>query len=148
MSGIGEASAIIAVAQLGINLSRNLIAYVGEVKDAQIRIRSIGNDIANTSSALNQIGDLVEQNPRTNQFNQEGVSSAERCSKECSVIIKAVRNELDKIGWQDGSSTNTSFLTSLYWPFVRGRLELPRAELQRIKADLTLLLTSAWFLRA
>lgn len=147
-SGVGEASAIIAVAQLGIKLSSALISYVGEVKDAQNRIRRIGNEIATTSQSLSQIGDLIERNPSTKYFNRDGVRSAERCSKECAVIIECVSNELEKIGWQDGSDTNASFLTTLYWPFIRGRLELPRTELQRIKTDLTLLLTSAWVLGA
>lgn len=147
-TGVGEASAILAVAQLGIKLSHTLISYVGEVKDAQNRIRRIGSEIATTSQTLSQIGDLVKTNGRTKYLNQEGIRSAERCSMECSVIIECVRSELEKTGWQADSSANASFLTTLYWPFVRGRLELPRTELQRIKADLTLLLTSAWVLRA
>ena len=132
-TGIGEASAIITVAQIGISLSHTLIDYVGEVKDAQARIRQIGSEIATTSHTLNEIGDLIKRNPRTGYFKPEGVRSAECCSNECALIIDCVRSEFGKIGWQQSSSANASFLTTLYWPLIRARLELPRSELQSIK---------------
>ena len=62
-TGVGEASAILTVAQIGIKLSHILTNYVGELKDAQNRIRQMGSEIATTSHTLNQIGDLVKRNP-------------------------------------------------------------------------------------
>lgn len=61
MAGIGEATAIIAVAQVGISLSNTLIAYVGEVRDAPSRIDRIGNEVLTTSERLKDIGGLGKQ---------------------------------------------------------------------------------------
>ncbi|KAL8978812.1 MAG: hypothetical protein Q9177_006303, partial [Variospora cf. flavescens] len=78
MAGIGEASAILAVAHIGISLSNTLIAYVNEVQDAPHRIHRIGNEILTTSERLKDIGELVETNGKTQTLSKKGVESAEQ----------------------------------------------------------------------
>lgn len=152
-AGIGEASAILAVAQLGIKLSNSLISYIGEVQDAPFRIQRISNEVATTSERLRDIGDLVAKNQQTNIFSEEGINSAIRCSDECRKIIEDVKSVLRKGGWQkstafDKEEIDTSLFSTLRWPFLKRSLEVPRAELQRIKIDLSLLFSSAMALGA
>lgn len=153
-AGIGEASAILTVAQLGISLSNSLITYIEEVKGASLRIQRIGNEILTTSERLKDIGELISQNSHTKVFSEEGVNSAVRCSTECQQIIQDVRIVLFKTGWQDRSidsgkdEVDSSLFSSLRWPFVKTKLEVPRAELHRIKLDLSLLFSAAMVLRA
>lgn len=153
-AGIGEASAILAVAQLGISLSRSLITYFEEVKGAPAHIRRIGNEILTTSEILKDIGELVNQNSHTKIFTEEGINSAVRCSKESQQIIQEVRVVLFKGGCQDYSRQSDedeveySLFSTLRWPFVKSKLELPRAELQKIKLDLSLLFSAAMIHRA
>ncbi|KAL8797714.1 MAG: hypothetical protein Q9195_000066 [Heterodermia aff. obscurata] len=153
-AGIGEASAILAVAQLGISLSNSLISYIGEVQDAPFRIQRISNEVATTSERLRDIGGLVAKNQQTNIFSEEGITSAIRCSDECRKIIEDVKNVLRKGGWQrrstafDKEEIDTSLFSALRWPFLKRSLEVPRAELQRIKIDLSLLFSSAMALGA
>lgn len=144
-AGIGEASAILAVAQLGISLSNSLISYIGEVRDAPFRIQRISNEVATTCERLKDIGDLVEKNQQTNIFSQEGINSAVRCSEECSKIIEDVKAVLRKGGKDD---IDPSVFSTLRWPFLKRTLDVPRAELQRIKIDLSLLFSSAMALGA
>ena len=152
--GIGEASAILTVAQLGITLSFSLYSFIGEVQDAPHRIRSIANEVATTSERLKDIGELVDKNPETPIFNEEGVHSAVRCSEECHKIIDEVKSVLQKGGWQQKSGAlekdeiDTSLFSTLRWPFLKRSLDVPRAELQRIKIDLQLLFVSAMALGA
>lgn len=154
MAGIGEASAILTVAQLGISLSNTLIAYVGEVQDAPSRIQRIGNEVLTTSERLKDIGELVGKNGQTNTFSDEGVQSATRCSEECNIILEDLRRVLCKGGWsqrsngQERDEIDTSLFSTMRWPFLRTKLEVPLAELMRIKVDLTLLFTSAMALGA
>lgn len=154
MAGIGEASAILAVAQIGISLSNTLIAYVGEVHDAPFRIQRIGNEVLTTSERLKDIGELVEKNEQTRIFSDEGVQSAVRCSDECHKILNELRSVLGKSGWHqlgkrdDKVEIDTSLFSTLRWPFVKIKLEVPRAELERIKVDLMLLFSSAMALGA
>lgn len=154
MAGIGEASAILAVAQIGISLSNTLIAYIGEVQDAPLRIQRIGNEVLTTSERLKEIGELVDKNHQTHIFSDEGVLSAARCSEECKNILLELKNVLGKSGWHqplkidDKIEIDTSLFSTLRWPFLRTKLEVPRAELNRIKIDLMLLFSSAMVLDA
>ena len=133
MAGIGEASAILAVAQLGISLSNSLISYIGEVQDAPFRIQRISNEVATTCERLRDIGDLVDRNHQTHIFSEEGVQSAVRCSEECQKIIEDVKTVLRKGGWQQKSKSlekdeiDVSLFSSLRWPFLKRSLEVPRA---------------------
>lgn len=149
MAGIGEASAILTVATLGISLSNSLIAYIGEVQEAPSRIQRIGNEVLTTSERLKDIGDIVDKNGQTNTFSDEGVQSAIRCSEECKTILMELKRVLCKGGWSQRSTglerdeIDTSLFSTMRWPFLKIKLEVPRAELMRIKIDLTLLFTSA-----
>ncbi|OAX78553.1 hypothetical protein ACJ72_07139 [Emergomyces africanus] len=154
MAGIEGVSAIITVVQVGFALSKALIEYVDEVKDASSRIRRVGNEIRTTSERLQDIGKLVEQNPITNVFSSEGLQSAIRASDECGQVIGELRMILSKGGYTPSPTVvqkeeiDISYFTKFKWPFVKSRLEVPRAELQRIKTDLTLLFTSVMAISA
>ncbi|CAO1596165.1 hypothetical protein XANCAGTX0491_000019 [Xanthoria calcicola] len=154
MAGIGEASAILAVAHIGISLSNTLIAYVSEVQDAPFRIQRVGNEILTTSERLKDIGELVETNGKTQTLSNEGVQSAVRCSADCENILNQLQGVLKKGGWQQRLDTqekeeiDTSLFSSLRWPFSKTKLEVPLAELTRVKLDLMLLFSSAMALGA
>lgn len=149
MAGIGEASAIISVAQAGISLSKTIISLIGEVRDAPSAIVRIGREIQSTSGRLKEIGDLIEHNESIRLFSDEGLTDAARCSYQCDLILAQVGALLVKGGWTSGSTAldkndiDISWFTTLKWPWLKTRLESPRAELQIVKADLNLLFTSA-----
>ena len=149
MAGIGEASAIIAIAQLGIKFSKTIFEYAGEVKEAPKEIRRIGRDLCTTSERLEEIGRLINQNPTNHLFNEGGIASAARCSSDCNEIIVQVTGLLAKSGWVSGAGAlqkkdlDISLLESLRWPFVRAKLASPQADLERVKASLSLLFNSA-----
>lgn len=153
-AGIGEASAILSVAQIGISLSKTLITYIEEVKGAPSHIQRIGNEIRTTSERLKDIGELVNQNPQNKVFSEEGINSAVRCSSECQEIIRDVKSVLCKGGWKayprdsDKDELDPSLFSTFRWPFAKIKLEVPRAELHRIKVDLSLLFSAAMVLRA
>ncbi|KAL9023143.1 MAG: hypothetical protein Q9180_008369, partial [Flavoplaca navasiana] len=154
MAGIGEASAILTVATFGIGLSNSLIAYIGEVQDARLRMQRIGNEVLATFACLKDIGEIVDKNDRTKTFSDEGVQSAIRCSEECKTILIELKGVLCKVGWSQRSDglekedIDTSLFSKMRWPFLKSKLEVPRADLMRIKVDLTLLITSAMVIEA
>ena len=149
MAGIGEASAIIAVAQFGLKLSKTIFEFAGEVKEAPKEIRRIGRDICTTSERLEEIGRLIDKNATTRLFSDGGIASAVRCSNDCEEIITEVSTLLSKRGWVSGSAAlekkdlDISLLEALRWPFVRSKLASPQADLEKIKASLSLLFNSA-----
>ena len=149
MAGIGEASAIIAVAQIGITLSRTIFEFVGEVKDAPKQVRLIGREICTTSERLEEVGRLVDTNHTRQLFSEGGIASAKRCSNDCDDIITEVSALLAKGGWKPGSAApelkdlDVSWLQALRWPLLRLRLAGPQADLEKLKASLSLLFNSA-----
>ena len=149
MAGIGEASAIIAVAQIGIQTSKTIFEFVGEVKDAPIEIRRIGRDICTTSERLEEIGKLIDKNSTSQLVSKGGIASAVRCSSDCDEIITQVSRLLAKGGWVSGPAAlekrdlDITLFEALRWPFVRVKLASPQADLERVKASLSLLFSSA-----
>ena len=152
-AGIGEASAIFTVAETGFKLSSAILAYIREAREAPVRITRIANDIETTSEHLKQVGELIENNHRRKVLNEFGIRSAQRCADECSEILRTIRVIVCKHGWQqdpNGIQTeiDVSLFSAIQWPFVKPKLTAPRAELDRIKLDLTLILTIASVLQA
>ncbi len=151
MAEVRKATAILAVAQLGLGLSGALTEYLGEVKDAPGRIKSLANEIKSTSERLQEIAALMEN---SGLFSHEGVQNALRCSDECYQAIEEVRFVLRKAGHQpnpaafEKSEIDISYLSRLEWPFIKTKLEVPRAELRRIKIDLSLLFASVMAISA
>ena len=149
MAGVGEASAILAVAQTGFVLSTTLIAYIGDVKGARSRINRIGSEIQTTSERLKEIGQLVEKNKQNPILSQASITSAVRCSSECRDIIDYVKKILHKSEWQQESGAtekgeiDISLFSRWMWPLLKRKLEIPRVELQRIKIDLILIFSAA-----
>ncbi|KAK2767530.1 hypothetical protein FQN54_003687 [Arachnomyces sp. PD_36] len=155
MAGIGEASAIITVADLGLKLSKALIGYVAEVKEASHGIRSLGNEIKTTCERLHDIAGIVKKNRRFHILSHAGFQSAVRASDECKLAISDIQYALRKIEYQtqpdldaDRDKIDLSLLTRLQWPMVKRKLEAPKAELRRIRADLTLTFTAAMVMLA
>lgn len=149
MAGIGEASAIIAVAQIGITLSKTIFEFATEIRDAPKAICRIGRDICTTSERLEEVGRLIEKNNTTQLFSETGIASAVRCSKDCKDIIADVSKVLAKGGWVPGSAAldkkdlDISLFETLRWPFVKTQLVGPQADLEKVKASLSLLFNSA-----
>ena len=148
MAGIGEASAIITIAQVGINLSIKIFEFATEIRDARGAIYRIGRDICTTSERLEEVGRLIQENNKTKLFSETGIASAVRCSKDCKDIIDDVNKVLAKAGWVPGSADldkknlDISLFETLRWPFVKTQLVDLQADLEKVKASLSLLFNS------
>ncbi len=137
MSVIGEISAIITVVELGLTFGNALLKFINEVKDAPRHMKSIAEQILFTTERLKEIYGLLENNGTTKTFTEEAVQSALRCSSSCETIIKEVEFLLIKCNW--GRTERLELSGAVRWLFLKGKLQLPLAELQRIKSDLSLL---------
>ncbi|KAI9885461.1 MAG: Factor arrest protein 11 [Watsoniomyces obsoletus] len=151
MSGIGEASAIITVAGLGLNLSTALISYVADFKEAAPHISRVSDEVVATSDRLKELGELVAKNKEHRVFSQEGLERADKLATSCRSVLTEIRKTLQKVDItvdvESSSVTNSeidiSKFSKLAWPFVQKSLEVPRSELNRLKIDLLLLYQSA-----
>ncbi len=148
MTGVGEISAIITIADVGLSLSRALIGYVGDVKGAGHRVQEIANEINSTSDQLKELGELVQQNPTTHLFSDEGLKRSQKLAAAFKKTINEIRDALRKADVHldpdnvDSGEIELTRFSKFSWPWVQPKLEVPRAELQRLKIDLVLLYSS------
>jgi hypothetical protein len=142
MAGIGEASAIIGIVQVGISLAITLNSYVSEVKEAQEDILELTSDIDSTLLQLRDLGKLIEQNDITHAWSDDGVMLAKKCVTDCEKVIAKLRKLLKKSTASAASDQVTrdeidvkKFEKAL-WPLYKPELLVRKQELRSIKQDI------------
>lgn len=142
MAGIGEASAILGVAQLGLQLAQTLVTVIGDYRDAATNINRLRDEIHLTSISLQQLGDLAKQN---SLLPGRGVLEATNLRERCRAVIWEIRtvikkgddplhpNEISK------REIDVGYFTAWKWAlWTKKHLDGPRLELDRLKDSLTL----------
>ena len=145
-AGIGEAAAILAIAQLGLTLASTLSSFTGDYKEAGNRMNHLSDEIQVASSSLQQIGDLAKQN---RLYGDRSVLQAANLTERCRIVIFEIRTILKKGDKTlnptaiDKSEIDLSCYKRLKWAmYLKSRLEIPRLELARLKSDLMLVYLS------
>ena len=93
LAGIGDASAIIAVADLGLKLAQTLVTIIGDFRDAAININRLRDEIRLTSICLQQLGDLAKQN---RLVAGRGVLEATNLRERTRAVIWEIRTVIKK----------------------------------------------------
>ena len=142
MAGIGEASAILGVAQLGLQLAQTLVTVIGDYRDAAANINAVRDEIHLTSICLQQLGDLAKQN---SLLPGRGVLETTNLRERCRAVIWEIRTVVkkgddplhpDEINKEE---IDVSYFTAWKWAlWTKKHLDGPRAELDRLKDSLTL----------
>lgn len=142
MAGIGEASAILGVAQLGLQLAQTLVTVIGDYRDAAININRLRDEVHLTSICLQQLGDLAKQN---SLLPGRGVLETTNLRERCRAVIWEIRTVIkkgddplhpDEISKEE---IDVSYFTAWKWAlWTKKHLDGPRAELDRLKDSLTL----------
>src|SRR4051812_32287414 len=101
MSGIGEASAILAVVDIGFKLAATLNAYVSSVIAAPDDISSLASEIDSTLSHLRSLESLITKNENTNAWDADGLELAKRSIGDCEKVVTKLRSLLQKSSFRD-----------------------------------------------
>jgi chromosome segregation ATPase len=96
MAGVGEASAVLAVVQVGLSLATALNTYISDVQDAQDNIQSLVSDIDATFGQLRDLGRLIEKNETVKAWSDDGLRNAKKCVIDCEKVIAKLRKLLKK----------------------------------------------------
>lgn len=142
MAGIGEASAILSVTQVGFSFAKALNTYLSDVSDASDDISSLVSDIEATLGQLRDLGKLIEKNETTKAWTDDGLRNAKKCVTDCEKIIMKLRKLLKKSTASAASDEvnrdeiDVSNFERALWPWIKPRLEERRRELQSIKQDI------------
>ncbi|KAJ9296200.1 hypothetical protein DTO271G3_5341 [Paecilomyces variotii] len=96
MAGIGEPSAVIGVAQVGLSLASALNTYISDVSNTRDDVLSLIGDIEATSRQLADLQQLITRNETTKAWNENGLRNAQKCVTDCEKTIAKLRKLLRK----------------------------------------------------
>ncbi|KAL9044094.1 MAG: hypothetical protein Q9214_002744 [Letrouitia sp. 1 TL-2023] len=151
--GLSIAGSLVAVAAAGYHISVNLTTLATQIDTASERISSIAGDVSLTSSALQQLSELMNYEGTVDDmsiFNQSSLETTRISATTCQNIFKeleqAVQSASEQIrgkGKLVGEKIKLSKFEKLKWPFLQPKINIFREELQNAKGTLMLMLQVA-----
>lgn len=145
MAELGLLASIVQVADVGLRLSLRLYAFGETVASADRSISAISNDVSLTSSVLKELGNLLKSDT-SRIYSDNAVKTADAVVQECSRTFQEMDEMLLKkvphlhTGDTAKQSRASLILERLRWPAIKGKIELLRVNLDRMKSTLTLML--------
>jgi hypothetical protein len=151
IAAVGAIASVAQLADYGFQLSIKLISYAEAVSRADKTIESLSNEVSFTSGVLKVLGDVLQQDG-AKYFNSTAVEATQGTVKECFAVFEALSKILDKaLPKSDEFSTKgvkgMRLREKMKWPFLEPKIELMRANLDRLKMNLTLMLEVLKFAR-
>jgi hypothetical protein len=142
MAGIGEASAIIGVLQVGFSLAVTLQGYVGDYKDAREDIISLATDIEATLTQIERLTELLKTNKQAKILDDNGVKLAEICRDDSNRIVEKLVKLLTKTGVKDQNikPTDIKIFSRASWLLLKPRVQVAKRELDSIRIHILLAL--------
>lgn len=144
-AGVGEASAVISVLQLGFNLATTLNTYIGDYQDAKDDISRLATEVDATLLQVEELNKLLEENKKTKGLSDYGVILAEKCRTDSEKVVKKLLKLLTKSGASLPTSNvigpkdiDISKFSRATWPLLKPQVEVVKAELERTKIDILL----------
>ena len=142
MSGIGEASAIIGVVQVGFSLARTLNTYIGDYRDSRDSIVSLASELDATIIQVKELNALVAS---SNAASDGSKRLAEKCIKDSDRLVKRLVELLTKARLPEDPDAIVNIspgdiipsrLTKAYWPFIKPQVDVVKSELHVMKTDI------------
>lgn len=147
MAGIGEASAVIGVVQVGFSLARTLNTYIGDYKDSRDSIISLAAELDATIIQVKELNALVADNKASNSLGEGSKKLAEKCVKDSERLIKRLVELLTKARLPEDPDAIVNIkpgdiivgkLTRAYWPLIKPQVDVVKSELHVMKTDILL----------
>lgn len=148
--GLGEATSIIAVAELGLRLGSALYSFASAVKESSTTIKIVCSDVNAIAGILHQLEDfrrttiIVNGSPRP-LLNEKISCDIQNCSTSCQSSFNKVEQTLTNAsewlrieGVSRADQLHLSTWEKLRWPLIRKQLQEIRGELGESKATLSL----------
>ena len=150
MDGVSVAASIVGIATLGVQLSIKVITLKEQVATASDRISTVANDVSLTSSILQQLVDIIKEQPGSDNpsvLSKSGLETTRTSAEVCKRIFEEVEDAVAKASemlkaskHRVGEKVKLSVLEKAKWPFLQPGLEILRTELREAKNTLMLML--------
>lgn len=147
MAGIGEASAVIGVVQIGFSLARTLSTYIGDYKDSRDSIISLAVQLDSTILHVKELNALIRSREAAGSVSEDSRKVAENAVTNSKRLIEKLVKLLTKADLPDDPDAIVNIkpgdidvrtLTRLYWPLVKPQVDVCCAELQSMKTEILL----------
>jgi hypothetical protein len=132
MAEIGVVASVIQVAGAGLKLSQTLYQYADGVATADRRIKDIAKDVQLTSFIIEELAHIFKLDSSSTVLSERAIKTADDTVKECSDVFTEINKAITK--------TKKSSLGKFLLPFRDPKLELLRTNIDRLKANLQLLM--------
>ena len=147
MAEVGVIASVVQIADIGFKLSVKLYAFTRTVTSADKAIASICRDVKLTSTVLKELGNVLKEDTNTHMVNENAMQTADGIVKECLEIFQ----EMDTIFLKrtpmlrqddegDKSTVRRKMMERLWWPYIQPKVLFLRANLERLKSTLLLML--------
>jgi hypothetical protein len=152
MAEIGLIASVIGIAGAGIKLSITLYTFSETVATAADSIKAIAKDVSLTSAVLEELGSNLKQDEQARLYSGTALKTAQAVVVDCEAVFKqidsALSKSIERIGGVTGSGRRKgkggkvvlSAMEKLKWPFLQPKMEELRANLERLKITLVLML--------
>lgn len=147
MAEVGIVASIIQIADVGLRLSLKLYTFGEIVSTADKSVISISKDVSLTSSVLKELGRILDKDEgRSKICSENAVQTADGIVRECLGVFgdmeRILVRKIPHLGRSDGEKAKRAkvLLERLKWPYLQPKLELLRANLERLKSTLNLML--------
>ena len=154
MEALGGVTAIIGIAQTGLQLATTLNAYIADFKEGQDSIASLANEIDSTVIHLGEVDRRIQENDVTHGWSEGGLKLAKKCCTDCEKVIYRLWKLLRKSGAGVGISEQAgngeiavkredidlSLFRKSAWPLHKPRFVALKQELVNIKLDILICL--------
>jgi hypothetical protein len=147
MAGIGEASAVIGVVQVGISLARTLSTYIGDYKDSRDSIIGLAVQLETTILHVRELNTLVRSNEAAGSVSEDSRKVAENAVTSSKRLIEKLVKLLTKADLPDDPDAiinikpgdiDVRTLTRFYWPLIKPQVDVVNLELQSMKTEILL----------
>lgn len=138
MSGLDVAASIIAVASLGIKLTKALHDFHNSLKNVREDIEDFAFEITTFSGALKELAKNLEE--KNSVYSEDGLRLAKSIGDRTGRLLRQIRYSLPG----KGRTGNISTVQSLKWHFMKGRVAYLGDRLQALKLNLSILLQSMY----
>lgn len=136
------AASVLQVAEVGFSLATTLYKYATSVKGAEKEIKKIAREVKLTSKVLERTYEQLKADRQAQLCTEDALSDLEDALEGCKEAFQEVEGSLNKSLKPDSEGKlYTSTFDKFKWPLRSNKLEVLRANLEKLKTTLLLMLT-------
>jgi Fungal N-terminal domain of STAND proteins len=144
LAALGVVASVAQLADYGFRLSVKLYSYSAAVSRADKAVQSLSNEVSVTSAVLKELGGILQED-EAKYVSVTALQATSGTVQECLAVFEELNQELEKClpstsDAAEKAKFKINITGKLKFPFMEKKIGLLRANLDRLKSSLTLML--------